>query len=180
MIRNFGLKLSTKFQSGAEVCLPASESSHDSGKLAIGLFRFFNLALILLCISEVLSAQDLSPRAYVITPIHSNAIILTYAYYGGNVLLDGTVPGTGATASINNSRRHLISFAEFLWTFGQCDGIAALRRWQFPRNRGRRGDQRPPIRLIGLRFSILRKPERRSSDDCRGYAEVETEDHHRR
>jgi hypothetical protein len=42
-------------------------------------------------------AQDLSPRAYVITPLHSNAAILTYSFYSGSVLLDGAAPITGAT-----------------------------------------------------------------------------------
>src|ERR1700758_4704432 len=31
-------------------------------------------------------AQDLSPRAYVITPVHSNAVILTYSFFSGSVL----------------------------------------------------------------------------------------------
>ncbi len=139
-MRNFGLKLLTKLQSGDEICLPASESSHDSGKLATKLLRFFNLALVLLCAGEVLSAQDLSPRAYVITPIHSNAIILTYAYYGGNVILDGTLPVTGATASINIPAISLYHSLNFFGRSANVTVSLALRRWQFPRNRGRRGD----------------------------------------
>ena len=34
---------------------------------------------------ETSQAQDLAPRAYVITPLHSNAIILTWALYDGNI-----------------------------------------------------------------------------------------------
>jgi hypothetical protein len=45
--------------------------------------------------------QDLVPRAYVITPVHSNAIILTYSYFSGSVLFDGAVPITGAIAHVN-------------------------------------------------------------------------------
>jgi hypothetical protein len=44
-------------------------------------------------------AQDLSPRAYIITPLHSNAIIMTYSFYHGSVLLDGAAPITGATGT---------------------------------------------------------------------------------
>ena len=44
-------------------------------------------------------AQDLSPRAYVISPLHSNAIIITYSFYHGNVLFDGATPITGATGT---------------------------------------------------------------------------------
>jgi len=48
-------------------------------------------------------AQELAPRAYVITPTHSNAITLIYSFYDGSVLFDGTVPITDATARVNVS-----------------------------------------------------------------------------
>ncbi len=44
-------------------------------------------------------AQDLSPRAYLITPLRSNVILVTYSFYHGNVLLDGAAPITGATGT---------------------------------------------------------------------------------
>jgi hypothetical protein len=47
----------------------------------------------------VLKAQDLSPRAYVITALHSNAVTLTYGYYSGSVLFNGAAPITGATGT---------------------------------------------------------------------------------
>jgi hypothetical protein len=37
-------------------------------------------------------AQDLSPRAYIITPTHSNAIKLAYSYFDGGLNFNGTVP----------------------------------------------------------------------------------------
>jgi hypothetical protein len=52
---------------------------------------------------QLLWAQDLSPRAYVITPLHSNAITLTYSYYSGSLLFDGAAPITGATGTYNVS-----------------------------------------------------------------------------
>jgi hypothetical protein len=30
-------------------------------------------------------AQDLAPRAYTITPVHSNAVILTYSFLDGGL-----------------------------------------------------------------------------------------------
>lgn len=56
---------------------------------------------LLLCSPCTVMAQDLAPRAYVITPTGSNAIILQYSYLGGSVEFDGTVPITGAKASVN-------------------------------------------------------------------------------
>jgi hypothetical protein len=47
--------------------------------------------------------QDLSPRAYVITPVHSNSVILTYSFYSGNVQFDGSAPITGATGTYSTS-----------------------------------------------------------------------------
>jgi hypothetical protein len=44
-------------------------------------------------------AQDLSPRAYVITPVHTNAIIVTYSFFHGSVLFDGAAPITSATGT---------------------------------------------------------------------------------
>jgi hypothetical protein len=48
---------------------------------------------------SILWAQDLSPRAYIITPLHSNAITVTYAYYSGSFLFGGAAPITGATGT---------------------------------------------------------------------------------
>jgi hypothetical protein len=54
------------------------------------------------CLSSSLCcAQDLSPRAYIITPIHSNAVVLTYSFYDGSVLFNGTLPITNSVGRIN-------------------------------------------------------------------------------
>jgi hypothetical protein len=49
--------------------------------------------------AELLCAQDLAPRAYVITATHSNAITLTWAFYDGGVNFNGTIPIVGATGT---------------------------------------------------------------------------------
>ena len=41
---------------------------------------------------QLLCAQDLAPRAYVITPLHANALTLTYGFYDGSLLFNGVVP----------------------------------------------------------------------------------------
>jgi hypothetical protein len=46
-----------------------------------------------------LQAQDLTPRAYLITPVDTNALTLTWSYYNGGIDLNGTIPITGATGS---------------------------------------------------------------------------------
>jgi hypothetical protein len=47
----------------------------------------------------LLSAQDLSPRAYVITSLQSNAVTLTYSFYDGSLYFNGALPVTGATGT---------------------------------------------------------------------------------
>ncbi len=56
-------------------------------------------AAIVLCSLHVLSAQDLAPRAYVITPLHFNSVTLTYTFYNGSIDYNGSLPATGATGT---------------------------------------------------------------------------------
>jgi hypothetical protein len=56
-------------------------------------------ALFVAASQPELLAQDLAPRAYLITPLHSNAIILSYSFFHGNILFEGAVPITGATGT---------------------------------------------------------------------------------
>ena len=68
------------------------------------LRALFSAGLLLLfaCVSaKVSGAQDLAPRAYVITPLHSNAVTLTYSLYDGSILFDGSIPITDSAARVN-------------------------------------------------------------------------------
>src|SRR3954449_10425802 len=65
-------------------------------------------------ISSFSYAQDLAPRAYIIAPVGSNAVTLTYSFFAGNILLDGSLPITGATAKSNVN---VISFTHSLRFF---------------------------------------------------------------
>lgn len=67
-------------------------------------------------------AQDLAPRAYVITPIHSNAVILTYSFFTGNVLFNPTIPITDAHAQIHVSALSLFHTMGF---FGRSANLTA-------------------------------------------------------
>lgn len=61
------------------------------------------VAMVMVCLRSWTSAQDLAPRAYLITPIHSNAVTLSYSYSTGDISLGGSVPITGATGDVNLS-----------------------------------------------------------------------------
>ena len=62
---------------------------------------FLQLALFILVAvwSLQVGGQELSPRAYFITPVHSNAITLIGSFYTGGVDFNGTIPITGATGT---------------------------------------------------------------------------------
>lgn len=67
-------------------------------------------------------AQDLAPRAYVIAPTHSNAVTMTYSVFDGNLLLEGTVPITGATARTHVA---IFNYAHVLRVFGRTANFTA-------------------------------------------------------
>src|SRR5215467_16236381 len=55
--------------------------------------------LFVLFAAATMSAQDLSPRAYLITPLRWNAATLTWSFYNGGINLNGNIPVTGATGT---------------------------------------------------------------------------------
>src|SRR5215469_14634451 len=57
-----------------------------------------NLSLVL----RVCVGQGLSPRAYVVTPNHTNAVTLTYSHKSGNVVFDPSLPISDSSGTINN------------------------------------------------------------------------------
>jgi hypothetical protein len=68
-------------------------------------------------------AQDLSPRAYIITPIHSNAVVLTYSFQTGGIVINPTLPVNNANGTLHGfifSYFHTFSF------FGRSANVTAL------------------------------------------------------
>jgi hypothetical protein len=62
--------------------------------LLLGTRLRFVLALLvsIVAMAAQLSSRDLAPRAYVITPVHSNAVTITWGFYTGGVDFNGIVP----------------------------------------------------------------------------------------
>jgi hypothetical protein len=76
-------------------------------------FKFLLSASMGFCFSKILNAQDLRPRAYVITPIHSNAVILGYAFNEGSIFFGTVLPITNASGRYsvpNLTYYHSLSF----------------------------------------------------------------------
>jgi len=75
---------------------------------------------IAVCSLQSLCAQDLSPRAYVINPLHSNAVILTWSFFDGSLQFNGTAPITGATGTYQVP---IISYYHSFGFFGRSANI---------------------------------------------------------
>ena len=86
------------------------------------LQRIFLSALAVAGLRQPLQAQDLAPRAYIIVPIHSNAVTLATSFFTGNLIFDGSVPITGATAKVSVST---INYSHSLRVFGRTASFLA-------------------------------------------------------
>jgi hypothetical protein len=132
---------------------------HNSSKVAQS--GRDNMRLLFLTILAGISihscrAQDLAPRAYLITPLHSNAINLTYSFFTGGLEFNGVIPVTGATGTYsvpNISYYHSFSF------LGRSANIAAAMPYGVGTFQGSvQGTNQQIYRSglldLGLRFSV--------------------------
>src|ERR1017187_7627036 len=74
------------------------------------------------CSAQLLCAQDLAPRAYTLTPIHANAVTVTYGFYDGALLFNGVVPVNNATGKYNVP---VLSYYHSFKMFGHFANVTA-------------------------------------------------------
>ena len=107
----------------------------------------------------VLCAQDLAPRAYVVTPVHWNAVTLSDAFNDGNILLEGALPVTGSTGKGHVpavSLYHALSF------FGRSASVVASLPYGVMNFHGTVAGAEASVYRSGLLDAvvpILREPE---------------------
>ena len=94
-----------------------------TSNLRMGYFFGFGLAAALaFCPSRVLHAQDLAPRAYVITPIHANALTLSYSFFDGSINFNGALPVSDAKGKYSVP---IVSYYHSFSLFGRSANIVA-------------------------------------------------------
>ena len=71
---------------------------------------------------KLLLAQDLAPRAYIIAPVHTNAIVLSYSFLDGDIIFDSTAPITNGNGRLSISTLTLYHTLNF---FGRSANITA-------------------------------------------------------
>jgi hypothetical protein len=112
--------------------------------------------LTILCALAVrVSAQDLSPRAYLITPVRSNAVTLTWSFYDGGLNFSGTIPIT-VTGTYHVP---IIGYYHSLRFFGRSANLTAVLPYGVGTFQGAAlGRQRSVYRSglldFSLRFSV--------------------------
>jgi hypothetical protein len=85
------------------------------------LARLLALLITAWLCAEAACAQDLTPRAYVITPTTSNAVGLTYSYSNGSVFTDPTLPLTDFTARFHTQ---ILSYYRSFGLAGRSANVA--------------------------------------------------------
>jgi hypothetical protein len=116
-------------------------------------FTFLLSAAITGCSLSAVWAQDLAPRAYVITPVHSNAVTLTYSFFAGNVLFDGAAPITDASANVNVPSFTLYHSLSF---FGRSANIVASLPYGVGNFQGKVAGTQNTLYRSGMLDSIFR------------------------
>ena len=120
---------------------------------SVATFCRTSLLFILTVLAVRANAQDLAPRAYVITPIHSNAVVLSYSFFDGDLVFDNSVPVTGATATASVS---IFSYYHSLSFFGRNASMTASLPYGVGNIRGTVMDNQTKAYRSGLFDSSFR------------------------
>ena len=109
--------------------------------------------LVSLTVASELAAQDLAPRAYVITPVHSNAITITWTFYDGGLNFNGTVPITNATGTYHVP---IFTYYHSLSFFGRSANVTASLPYAVGNFQGEVAAQSRSVYRSGLLDSSFR------------------------
>ncbi len=110
-------------------------------------------SLVALGSAPSLRAQDLAPRAYVITPLGSNAVTLAYTYNTGELLFEGAVPIEDATGKLSMP---MVNYYRSFGVFGRSANVLAALPYGVGTFEGRVLEQERSIYRSGLFDSVVR------------------------
>ena len=117
------------------------------------LFKLILTALLATFSVQALHAQDLAPRAYVITPIHWNAVIVTYSFSDGGILFNNILPVTDAKATLDVP---ILSYFHTFNFFGRSANFTAGLPYGVGHFQGVFQDSETKIYRSGLLDSVFR------------------------
>ena len=105
------------------------------------------------CLCHFAFAQDLAPRAYIISPIHSNAVVVSYAFFTGNIDLASGLPITDATAKANVPSLSIFHSMSFL---GRTANFTAVLPYAEANFHGKVQQNETDVYRSGLADSVYR------------------------
>jgi hypothetical protein len=111
------------------------------------------LLLVFMLTAGSLRAQDLTPRAYIITPIHSNAIILTDVFSKGDITFNDAVPIEDASGNPNVG---ILSYYHSLSFFGRSANIVGSLPYGVGHFQGKLLGTQSKIYRSGLADAVFR------------------------
>jgi hypothetical protein len=80
------------------------------------------LWVVVACSVHELGAQDLTPRAYVITPLHSNAVTVAWSFFDGSINFNGALPVSDAKGTYSVP---ILSYYHAFDFFGRSANVVA-------------------------------------------------------
>jgi hypothetical protein len=86
----------------------------------------FAVAFLVYSLPALCAAQDLTPRAYLVTPVSSNAITLTYAFSNGDITFDPTLPIADASGTLHTP---VLSYYHAFDFFGRSANVSGSLAW---------------------------------------------------
>src|SRR5271165_6575405 len=95
------LQVLRRLQAGGEAGQVASWELTEDLHAGMLLRKIIPGILLGLLAASTMSAQDLAPRAYVITPKSSNAVTVTWSFYTGGLDFNGAIPVSDARGTYN-------------------------------------------------------------------------------
>ena len=111
-----------------------------------------SMAMVACCLRG-LDAQDLAPRAYIITPLHSNAVTVAWTFYDGSINFNGSLPVSDATGRYNVPIVSLYHSFDF---FGHSANIVAAFPYGVGNFRGTVAGAGTDLYRSGLTDSVYR------------------------
>ena len=109
--------------------------------------------LVLACDGSALLAQDLAPRAYMVTPVGSHSLTAAYTYNTGELLFEGTVP---ITDSVGKLSAVSLSYYRSFSLFGRSANVLAAVPYGFGTFEGKVLESQRSIYRSGLFDSQFR------------------------
>ncbi len=111
------------------------------------------MAVVAIFITNVLSAQDLDPRAYIWVPVKGNFVTSGFGYSHGGVMTDPTLPVENLEASIQTVN---VGFGRSFGLFGKTAQVFAALPYSWAQASADVNGQRESITRSGLSDMRLR------------------------